>query len=60
MESNVKIVDKRDNRDPEQVGKALRQLRKLGMSTLQAADYIENEATVVHFDKQNGSVKHAN
>jgi hypothetical protein len=46
-------TDKRDVRDAEQIGKAIKELQKTGMSACQAADHIDN-VTVVKPAKSNG------
>lgn len=33
--------DKRDTRDPEQIGLAIKELKKTGMTVVQAANYID-------------------
>lgn len=35
------IKDTRDTRDPEQIGNAIKELKKAGMTICQAADYID-------------------
>lgn len=41
----AKSTDKRDTRDAEQIGKAINELRKTGMTACQAADYIDGLTT---------------
>ena len=41
----AKSTDKRDTRDAEQIGKAIQQLRKTGMTACEAADYVDGVTT---------------
>jgi hypothetical protein len=54
----TKTKDKRDTRDPEQIGLAIKELKKTGMSICEAADYIDQtrpNTTSMTNGKHNGS-----
>lgn len=53
----AKSTDKRDVRDAEQIGLAIKQLRKTGMSACEAADHIDGFTTAPKPKHTNGTHK---
>lgn len=50
----AKSTDKRDTRDAQQIGLAIQELRKTGMTACQAADYVDGVTTTPKPKNGNG------
>jgi hypothetical protein len=53
----AKSTDKRDTRDAEQIGAAIKQLRKTGMTACEAADYVNGVTMAPKPKSTNGNHK---
>lgn len=52
----AKSTDKRDTRDAEQIGLAIKQLRKTGMTACEAANYVDGVTTTPKPKNGNGKL----